>query len=60
MSKAREFANRLLSDVSQSQKPLITMNHKTLEDVKELIDDYFPNEDTTLLEILTELEKLKL
>jgi len=34
MSKAREFANRLLSDVSQSQKPLITMNHKTLEDVE--------------------------
>lgn len=37
-TKARGFANKMLSDLSQSQKPLITMNHKTLEDVKEMIE----------------------
>jgi len=38
MSKAKEYANKMLSDLSQSQKPLITMNHETLEDVRELAE----------------------
>ncbi len=73
MSKAKEFNDKLYCSLSITSNPVLwrmierdiriseTQNHKTLEDVKELIETEF-KKGGDLMEhrILTELEKLKL
>lgn len=61
MNKAKEYLDAFETNKG-FRSNMITMNHKTLEDVKEVIENYdwsdcAPN---TYNNILTEVEKIKL